>query len=49
VEHVFGGLLEVFVAGEFWEGDLLRKKIHLEDISFRHGVFKVTFPAAVVL
>jgi hypothetical protein len=49
MEHVFGGLLKVFVAGEFREWDLLREKVYLEDVSFRHGIFEVALPAAVVL
>jgi hypothetical protein len=49
MEHVFGGLLKVFVACECGEGDFLRKEIHFEDIAFRHCVLKVAPVAPVVL
>ena len=49
MEHVFRRLFEVVVASECRERDLLRKKIDLEHVPFRHGVFEVALPTTIVL
>jgi hypothetical protein len=48
VEHVFGSLFEIGVAGKCREGNLFREKIDLEYITFVHGVGEVTLPATIV-
>jgi hypothetical protein len=48
VKHVFGRLLKVGLSGEGGKGDLLWEEVHLEDVTFGHGVGEITFPAPVV-
>ena len=48
MEHIFGGLFEVVVAGEGGESNLFGEKIHFEDIAFMKGVCEVALPAAIV-
>ena len=48
-EHIFGCLLKIGLAGESRERDFVGGKIDFEDITFVHGVGKITFVAAVML
>jgi len=48
VQHIFGGLLKVGIAGEGGKWDLVRDEVNLEDVAFGHGVGEITFPASVV-
>jgi len=48
VEHVFGGLLEIGIAGDCWKSNLFGEKIDLQYIAFVHGVGEVALPTTVV-
>lgn len=48
MEHVFGSLLEICVAGDGGKDNLFREKIDFEDVAFVHSVGEVTLPATVV-
>ena len=48
MKHVFCRLLKVGISGEGGKGDLLGEEVHLEDVTFSHGVGEITFPAPVV-
>ena len=48
MKHVLSSLLKVGISGEGGKGDLLWEEVHLEDVTFGHGVGEVTFPAPVV-